>query len=152
MRKENLYRKMATVPLALACLTLILTAYAAVNVTTTITSSGTITSSMNIGLYENSACTVPLTNIDWGTLTPGTSVAKIVYIKNTQSTSALTLSMAPTNWNPTTANGPLSLAWNKQGVVLSQGQSTAATITLDVSSSTTSITSFSVQIAITGTA
>jgi hypothetical protein len=106
---------------------------------------------MNIGLYEDSACTVPLTNIDWGALTPGASVAKIVYIKNTQSAAALTLSMTPTNWNPSTANGPLSITWNKQGVVLAQGQSTAATITLAVSSSTTSITSFSVQISISGT-
>jgi hypothetical protein len=151
MRKKILYQ-MAIITLALACLALILTAYAAVNVTTTLTSSGTITTSSNIGLYSDSACTMPLTNIDWGTLAPGGSVIKTVYMKNTQGIAALALSMTPTNWNPTNANGPLTITWNKEETILASGQSTAATITLAVASSTTSITSFSVQIAITGTA
>jgi hypothetical protein len=130
---------------------LMLMAYAAINVSVSINSSGSIAASPNIGVYSNSACTTLLTTISWGSPSPGGTVTQTVYVKNTQGTASLTLSMTASNWNPTSANGPLTVTWNQQGTVLAPGQSTAATLTLKVSSSIAGITTFSVQISISGT-
>jgi hypothetical protein len=114
--------------------------------------SGNIaTVSQNLGLYSDSACTVPFTNLDWGSPTLGSTVNRTFYVKNTLPSTSLTLSMTATNWDPTTADGPLAITWNRQGTVLSPGQSTEATIILTISSSATSITSFNVQISFSGT-
>jgi hypothetical protein len=148
------HRKMlvvTTIILSVAIIALMLIAYAAINVSVSINSSGSIAASPNIGVYSNSACTVALTTISWGSPSPGGTVTQTVYIKNTQGTTSLTLSMTTSSWNPTSANGPLTVTWNQQGTVLAPGQSTAATLILTVSSSITGITTFSVQVSISGT-
>ena len=133
-------------------LTLAATTYAALSTSQSLSSSGsvTVTSTASLGIYSDSACTTPLTSISWGSLTPGGTTTQTIYIKNT-GTVSLTLSMATSNWSPTSANGPITITWNKAGTVLSSGQSTSAVLTLTVSSGITDITSFSVQISITGT-
>jgi hypothetical protein len=114
-----------------------------------IPSTGTI-STINVEVYSDSACSQPLSSINWGTLSPGATVTKTVYIKNTGN-AQITLSMTTNNWNPTNANGPITIFWDKEGSTLASGQSTAAVITLRVSSSISGITSFSCNIVITGT-
>ena len=155
MQKNRVFKKKLTAytitMVAIASTVLMLTAYAAINVTANINSSGTITASPNIALFSDSACSIPITTIDWGALSAGGTVTQTIYVKNIQGTAPLTLGMTTNNWVPTTANGPLSLTWNRQGTVLSPGQSTQATITLTASPSTSGITSFSVQITITAT-
>ncbi|MBT0159172.1 hypothetical protein G4O51_04225 [Candidatus Bathyarchaeota archaeon A05DMB-2] len=103
-----------------------------------------------MGVYQNSDCTQSLTLIDWGTISPGGSVTKTIYVKNTGNT-AITLSMTKSGWNPTSANGPITITWNRESMNLNPGASTAATLTLNVSSSISGITSFSVNIIIAGT-
>jgi hypothetical protein len=137
--------------LSFTMIALVLIAYAAINVSVSINSSGSIAVSPNIGVYSDSACTVQLTTINWGSPSPGATVSQTVYIKNTQGSTSLTLSMTTSNWNPTSANGPLTIAWNKQCTVIAPGQPAAATLTLTMSSSITGITTFSVQISISGT-
>jgi hypothetical protein len=143
------------IALMLASLVLMLTAYGAVNVSTNINSSGSIVAyapgSSLLGLYSDSACTIHLAPIDWGSLSPGATISRNVYIKNEQGAVSLSLNMATSNWTPTTANGPMTLTWNRQGTVLAPGKSTMATITLQVSSSIAGISSFGVQIIISGT-
>ena len=114
-----------------------------------IPSTGTI-STINVEVYSDSACSQPLSSINWGTLSPGATVTKTVYIKNTGN-AQITLSMTTNNWNPMNANGPITIFWDKEGLTLASGQSTAAVITLRVSSSISGITSFSCNIVITGT-
>jgi hypothetical protein len=115
----------------------------------TVSSIGTVTA-LNVGVYSDSACTQNCTSIDWGTLAPGNSTTKTVYIKNTGSVPA-TLSMATTNWVPSNANTYLTLTWNRANYVLNAGTSVSATLTLTASSSAGAITTFSVSIVITGT-
>jgi hypothetical protein len=115
----------------------------------TVPSSGTITT-VNVGVYSDSRCTQPLESIDWGSLSPGSEVTKTMHIKNAGNTS-ITLSMTKSNWNPASANGPITLSWNKEGTSLTFGQTTTATLTLSVSSSISGITTFGVDIIITGT-
>jgi len=147
-------RKISTgVILAIAMVGLILTVTTAglISVSQTVSSTGTINiSTVNVNVYSDSSCTQALTSIDWGTLVPGDSVTKLVYVKNTGNT-PITLSMTKTNWTPSNANGPITLAWNKESTTLTAGQYVAATLTLSVSSSISGITTFGVNIVITGT-
>jgi hypothetical protein len=120
----------------------------------TISSSGTITtvaSSANLGIYQDSACTTVASSIDWGTINPGGSVTRTVYVKNT-GTTTVTLAMSTTNWTPSTANGPITVSWNQAGTTLATGQVATATLTLQVSSGISGITSFSTNITIAGNA
>jgi hypothetical protein len=111
-------------------------------------SSGTIRT-FNVCVYSDFACTLNVESIDWGDLSPGGSVNRTVYVKNTGSTE-ITLGMTETNWTPATADGPLTLVWDKEGLKLGAGKITPATLTLNVSESITNITTFSVTILISG--
>jgi hypothetical protein len=117
--------------------------------TKTISSTGVIASA-NLGVYSDSACTTALTSVSWGTVSPGGSVTKTVYLKNLGNTQ-VTLSMTKANWNPTTANGPVTITWNQEGAVLAANQVSTATLTLNVASSASGITTFSVDVVISGT-
>jgi hypothetical protein len=117
--------------------------------TKTISSTGVVTSA-NLGVYSDSACSQALTSIDWGTVSPGGSAIKTVYVKNI-GTTQVSLSMTKTNWNPTTANGPVTITWNQEGAVLAVNQVSTATLTLNIASSVSGITTFSVDIVISGT-
>ncbi len=111
-------------------------------------SSGTI-QTLNVGVYSDYACSQNLESINWGDISPGGYVNKTIHVKNTGS-SIITLSMAKTSWNPASANGPITLVWNREGTKLSAGNVATATLTLAVSENITGITTFSVTILISG--
>jgi len=115
----------------------------------TLQSNGTVTA-VNVGVYSDSGCTQNCTSIDWGTIAPGNSSTRTIYIKNI-GTIPMTLSMTTGSWVPSNANTYISLSWNRGGTVLSAGQSISATLTLSASSSAGNITSFSFNMTITGT-
>ena len=138
--------------LVLIAMALTITTYGAITVSKNLSSTGSINVSANLGVYSDSACTTTLSAIDWGTITPGSTVNRTVYVKNIGTGTSLTLSMSPSGWSPASASTYITISWNRQGTTLVPGASTAATITLTASSSTVDITSFSVQISITGTA
>jgi len=118
----------------------------------TISSSGTVTivASPNIAVFSDSQCTQALNSIDWGAITPGESVSKTIYLKNTGDV-PLTLVMTAENWNPSAASNSMALSWNKQNSILAVGQTTSAVLTLAVDSDIAGITTFSVNIVISGT-
>jgi len=148
---QRKFSRVTIIALALTGLALTLTTFGAINVSLNLPSSGSIATTSGIEVYSDSDCTVPLTTIDWGSSTPGGTVTRTVYVKNTGSGVSLTLNLSTSNWNPTSANGPLTITWDRDGTILTPGQSTASTITLTASSSITGITTFSVQILISGT-
>jgi len=139
--------------MAIAIVGLILTVTTAgvLSVSQTVSSSGTVNvTTVNVGVYSDQACTQTLTTIDWGAIAPGDSVTRTIYVKNTGNTQ-ISLSMTKANWSPTSANGPVTLTWNRETTTLSAGQSTSAALVLSVSSSISGITTFGVNIVITGT-
>jgi hypothetical protein len=103
-----------------------------------------------MGVYSDSACTNAITTLNWGSIAAGGTTTQTVYLKNS-GTGSMALNMTTSAWSPGVASTYLALNWNKEGIVLSAGQSTAATLTLTVSSSTTGITSFSNTITFFGT-
>jgi hypothetical protein len=135
----------ATIVLGVIAITL-----AGTTVNQVLVSHGMITTSFNLGVYNDSACTLPMNSIDWGALVPGGSTTQTVYLKNI-GTGIMTLSFSTDNWTPAGSNSYLSLSWNKEGTQLPIGQAVAATITLTVSSGINGISSFSNNIIITGT-
>jgi hypothetical protein len=107
-------------------------------------------SSLTLGVYSDSACTTPITDIPWGDLQPGGSTHQTVYIKNTSNVAA-TLSCTFGNWVPSGAASYITVTWDKEGAPIAPNESVAATFTLTVSPSITGITTFSVQINIIAT-
>jgi hypothetical protein len=123
-------------------------ASAFLNVRGAIPSTGMV-SAVNVEVYSDGSCTQNLTSIDWGSVYPGGSVSRMVYVKNTGNV-PLTLSLTTASWNPISAAGQISVTWDKDNTVLNAGQSTAATLTLSVSQSISGVISFSVKVVITG--
>jgi hypothetical protein len=142
--------KLAPIILAVVALSLTVTTLAAITITKDVSSTGTITTSPTIGTYSDSACTNALSTISWGSVAAGTNTTQTIYVKNT-GTGTMTLNLSANSWSPSNANSYITVTWDKTGSTLAAGQSTAATVTLAVSSSITGITSFSNTITITGT-
>jgi hypothetical protein len=140
------------IALILVAVALTATTYGAISVNKSLSTNGSITVTPDLALYSNSACTTNLSAIDWGTITPGNNQTRTVFVKNTGTGTSLTLSISTSSWTPITANGPITISWDKEGASISPGQSTAAVITLKSSSNIVNITNFSVQILISGTA
>jgi hypothetical protein len=104
----------------------------------------------NLGVYSDSLCTKTATSLSFGTISPRESATVTFYVKN-KGNNDLTLSLQITNWNPSTANGPLTVTWNLENTVLSANQVSAATLTLYVSPNIQGITTFSFDSVISGT-
>jgi hypothetical protein len=134
---------------ALAAVFLTVVVSGALTSSKTISSTGVIAAA-NLGIYIDSGCTQALTSLSWGNISPGGSVTRAVYVKNVGNTQ-VTLSMVKSNWNPVSANGPITLVWNREGTVLAVGQVTNASLTLSTSLSISGISSFSLDVIISGT-
>lgn len=165
--KLNFSKKLLLPLIALATVAIILTAVTAalLNTQTEFPSTGTIqptpspapttppqtVTSINVDVYTDAAATTKLTDLQWGTLSPGGSVTRTIYIKNSGN-AAETLTMTTNQWTPAEASSVLTLSWNKEGSSLSAGAVVPATLTLQVASNPGSVTSFSMNIVISGVA
>lgn len=105
-----------------------------------VSSSGTI-KVIGASIFWDTNCTNKVTSITWGTITPGTSIRKNVYVRN-DGTATGTLSMTYGNWTPTTAPSYLTLAWNCTNYALARNALVCAELTLTVQSNITGITDF----------
>ena len=137
--------------IALIVVSAVLTAttLAVLSANKTVPYNGSI-ATVNLAAYSDSACTIPVTSLNAGTLSPGGTSTQTIYILNTGTVSE-TLTMTVNNWSPANANNYLTLTWNRQNTVLSAGQSTPATLTLTAASNTGSLTTFSCDVTLTGT-
>jgi hypothetical protein len=149
-------RKLKSKEFIVAGATLTLVAYAlalslvgaAVQTSKTLSNSGSV-KGVGVGIYQYQNCTSPVNSINWGTLDPGASVNKTVYIRNEGNTPA-TLSMTTSNWSPSNASSYITLKWDYGGQTLSVNQVIQVKFTLVISSSITGITNFSFGITIVG--
>ena len=115
-----------------------------------ISSRGTVfVEVVGIDVFWDSECTSMVTEIDWGVLEPSDVVSRTIYIRNTGNT-AVILSMATENWAPSEAAGFISVTWDAEGSTLAENAIKVVVITLAVSADTPSISSFSLDIVITG--
>ena len=111
--------------------------------------TGTITT-VNVGAYQDVGFTQVLSTIDWGSVVPGSSSNRTIYVKNTGN-APISLNMTANTWSPASAANYMGLTWNQESTVLNVGNSVATLLVLSVSASVTGITSFSFNATITGT-
>jgi hypothetical protein len=140
--------------LALAVMALVVSGLGALVTTRTVSNTGNIRiatpPSVQLGVYQDSGCTVALSSVSWGTLDPGATATATIYLKN-QGNVPVTLSISAGNWNPASASSYFTLTWNRDGYVLAVNASVQAVLSLTVSSSISGITTFSFDITITAT-
>jgi hypothetical protein len=115
------------------------------------TDAGSEVSTINVGLYTDPTATNVCTNIEWGTINPGSNVTQTIYVKNTGNTPEI-LRLTTSGWNPSNATSTLTLTWNKEGSTLLAGSIVQATLTLTVASNTGTLSTFSFNIIISGEA
>lgn len=106
---------------------------------------------VGVSLYWDYARTNDVTSIDWGTVIPGASVDRCVYVRN-NGTAAGTLSISYGTFTPAAAASYLTLTWNCSSYVLSRNEVTCAKLTLSVQPNITGVQDFSFTILIQATA
>ena len=134
--------------IAVAVIVIMTSALAALQPSTTVTHNGTI-QALNLGVYQDSACTQLLSTVNWGTLRPATSANKTIYVKNTGN-AVVTLNMTVTAWSPSTASSYITLTWDRQNSQLAPGNSVPALLTLAVSADVNGFTDFNCTTIISG--
>ncbi|MGD0644997.1 MAG: hypothetical protein ABSA75_08845 [Candidatus Bathyarchaeia archaeon] len=117
--------------------------------TQNVPASGNV-SAIGLGVYSNALCTVPLTSISFGSVAPGTQVTQTIYLENTGNI-AENLTMAVNSWVPSNAGTYLTLTWSPASSTLAAGAITSATLTLAASSGAGALSTFSFNVAFTGT-
>jgi len=120
--------------------------------TVSIHGSGTIVEkNPNLGAFADMEATTAITNIDWGTLSPGESSSTWFYLKNTGNV-PLNVTMNITNWSPVIAGTYITITWDKPSQIsILEGEVVEITITLTVHDNCIGITDFSQSIEIIGT-
>jgi len=108
------------------------------------------TQTAGLHVYTDSSCTVHVSSLPWGNISPGKSGSNIVYIKN-EGTVPLTLTLNTTDWSPTNAPDYISLNWNYNGQPLEPNHVILVRLTLTVSQNINGIENFNFQILINGT-
>lgn len=121
--------------------------YAALQYFYSISNQGNI---LSISCVVQDAAGLSITNINWGTLDPGSTTDKLVYVKNDGSVQ-ISLSIATEAWIPVQASDYLTLSWNYTGQILNPNDQIPAILTLTVSSDVADITTFEFTTVITAT-
>ena len=146
----SMQKAVAGTIITVAIIVMMTSALALLQPSTTITNTGAI-EALNVGVYQDSACTQALSTLNWGTLKPGTSANRTIYVKNTGN-AALTLNMTVTTWNPSTAASYITLTWDRQDSILTPGNSVPALLVLSVSANVNGFTDFNCTTIIAGNA
>lgn len=134
---------------AVAVVLLMTSVLAILTTNRSIPNSGEI-KAVNVSVYQDSACTQPLSSWTWGLMDPGSSAVKTMYVKN-QGNAPMTLNLMTTTWAPSNASTYITVTWNREGTVVNAGSSVQANVTLSVSPSIAGIASFTFTMVITGT-
>jgi len=93
-------------------------------------------------VFADKNCTAPLTQIDWGSLSPGEMAAITMYARNSGNVN-VTLGFNTTDWSPAGASTYLLMNWNYSDYIIKPLEVVAISTTLTVSPSISGITSFS---------
>ena len=128
---------------------LVASTFALLTIQKNIQGSGSI-KGVGLGVYWDPQCENATSSIAFGLLDPGSYKDFTLYLKNEGNT-VLILNMTSKNWNPIEAANYMSLTWNREGQQVSPDQVISFAIRLSVSSNIQDISSFSLDITISGT-
>jgi len=106
---------------------------------------------VGLGVYWDPECTNATSSLEFGLLAPGSSKIFDLYLRN-EGDLDLTLNMTAENWDPAEATNYMTLTWNREGQQVSPDEVIGFVITLSVSEDIQGISSFSLDIIISGIA
>jgi len=138
-----------SIALGITALALVLVTAGLLTTNQQVPATGTVTA-INLGVYSDSGCAIPLTVISFGNIAPGTQVEQTVYLKNTGNVAESTLTMSTNTWSPPNAGTYLTLTWTPTSSSLAVGASTSATLTLTATSNAGALSTFSFNVVFTG--
>ena len=118
--------------------------------TRTIGSYGKV-KAFGVGVYWDSGCGSAVYYIDWGLVEPGLASDVTFYMRN-EGNYPVALSLDAENWRPENASSYLTLSWDYAGEKISPGESVQVTLSLVASADIESITDFSFDVILSGTA
>jgi hypothetical protein len=148
-RKKMAMQKMVFgTALAVVVVLMMTSVLALIQSNVTLSTSGTV-KTVNVGVFSDAACTQPASSIAWGSVAPGTSTVKTLYVKNEGSVT-MTLNMTSNTWTPSNCATYMSLTWDAEGESVAAGSNVQADFNLTISPSITGISAFSFNIVITG--
>lgn len=104
---------------------------------------------VGLGVYWDPECTNATSSLDFGLLTPGSSRDFDLYLRN-EGDLDLNLSMTSENWDSANATDYLTLTWDREGQQIIPDEVIACVITLYVSEDIEGISSFSLDIIVSG--
>lgn len=115
---------------------------------TILNNTGIISTSLDIKIYSDLACTIPLVSTQWGVLNPGQSINKVAYLKNIGNVDA-TLTCIFKAWSPSGADTHFTVSWNRENAVIHANEVLPFQIDLTVKQTISGISSFSFNAFIT---
>jgi len=142
------YFPRAKAAVALVVLSFILFAFMLLVTTNTISNVSAV-ETYGVGVYWDSNCDDTVSFIDWGTLEPGSSKNRVVYIRNHEDEPTF-LIMWTMNWVPSKASEYLTFKWDYSLQRIELDGVLQITLTLSVSRYIEGISSFNFDIIITG--
>lgn len=104
---------------------------------------------VNVNIFEDSQLTIPLIEIDWGFVEPGTSVTRVGYVVSDSNVN-ISLAMYTGNFTPTIAEPYLNLTWNCENITLNPYDWMMAVFELHISENVTGVMDFSFDVVIVG--
>jgi len=104
---------------------------------------------VGVGVYQDPALMVPLTEINWGVLEPGEEKNHTAYIEN-ESNVPITLVLTTENWNPVNTSSFEAFTWDYDGQLLKVDGFVEVAFTLAVDPAISGIDVFSFDIVIVG--
>lgn len=109
--------------------------------------SGTVfTKTVNCAIYFDNQGQNPATAINWGTLTPSSSLSVTVYLKNTGNTPC-NFTISALNWQPQNAANYITFTYNLNGALNTQPNAIIpCTLSESISASISGITDYSYDI------
>jgi hypothetical protein len=116
----------------------------------TLQTSGTVyTKTVNCALYADNTATQPITQINWGSMTPDSAVNVTIYIKNTGNTPC-NFTITTNNWTPQNASNWISLTYDLKGAKnVAANTIIPCTLTNSISANITGVTTYSYAVTVT---
>ena len=100
-----------------------------------------------VAVYKDSSCSEPLTVIDWGNVSPGSTATYNAWFRN-EGNCNVTLSMHMENMVPANLSQYMCLSWSYDGSLLKPWEAKYVFFTLNVYENTSAITNFSFDIVV----
>lgn len=106
-----------------------------------------VQAAVNVGLYWDANCSVPVSFLDWGTISQGSVKNITIFIRN-EGNAPSSLFLKATNWNPVNASDFLVLSWDYSNYLVYPRQTIKVLLTLAVASFVDGIDDFSFDLVI----